>query len=91
VRNLAASVGKESPWTKRSLCILLYATISILKEFCYGVSGVTERYLRFSLILIIDFYYVINKLIILVPTYTNLVLVHNLKYLSIRASLFLTI
>jgi hypothetical protein len=34
---------------------------------CYGVSGVFERYLRFSLISIVDFYYVINKLIILVP------------------------
>jgi hypothetical protein len=37
------------------------------KEFCYGVSVVSERYLRFSLISAIDFYYVINKLIILVP------------------------
>jgi hypothetical protein len=37
------------------------------KEFRYDVSGVTERYLRFSLISAVDFYYVINKLIILVP------------------------
>jgi hypothetical protein len=39
-------------------------------EFCYGVSGVPERYLevpKFPLISAIDFYYVINKLIILVP------------------------
>jgi hypothetical protein len=36
-------------------------------EFCYGVSGVTERYLRSRLISAVDFYYVINKLIILVP------------------------
>jgi hypothetical protein len=34
--------------------------------FCYGISKVTERYLRFSLISAVDFYYVINKLIILV-------------------------
>jgi hypothetical protein len=38
-----------------------------IKEFYYIVSGVPERYLRFPLILIIDFYYIINKLIILVP------------------------
>jgi hypothetical protein len=31
------------------------------KEFCYGVSVVPERYLRFPLILDIDFYYVIDK------------------------------
>jgi hypothetical protein len=37
------------------------------KESCYDVSVVPERYLRFSLISAIDFYYVINKLIILVP------------------------
>jgi hypothetical protein len=37
------------------------------KEFCYSVSEVSERYLRFFLILAVDFYYVINKLIILVP------------------------
>jgi hypothetical protein len=36
-------------------------------EFRYGVSGVPERYLRFLLISAVDFYYVINKLIILVP------------------------
>jgi hypothetical protein len=36
-----------------------------LIEFCYGVSG---WYLRFSLISVIDFYYVINKLIILIPS-----------------------
>jgi hypothetical protein len=49
------------------------------------------RYLRFSLISVIDFYYVINKLIILVLSYTNLILIHYLKYLLIDISLFLTI
>jgi hypothetical protein len=42
-------------------------TASIKKEFRYDVSGVTKRYLRFYLISAVDFYYVINKLIILVP------------------------
>jgi hypothetical protein len=46
----------------------------------------------FSLIYIIIFYYVINKLIILVSDpHTNLIPVHRLKYLSIGTSLFLTI
>jgi hypothetical protein len=36
-------------------------------EFCYGVFSVTEKYLKFSLISTVDFYYVIDKLIILVP------------------------
>jgi hypothetical protein len=36
-------------------------------EFYYGVSRVSERYLRFSLISTVDFYYIINKLIILIP------------------------
>jgi hypothetical protein len=43
--------------------------ISFNVEFCYGVSGVPHRYLevlRLSLISAVDFYYVINKLIILV-------------------------
>jgi hypothetical protein len=35
-------------------------------EFCYGVFRVPERYLRFPLISAVDFYYVINKLIILI-------------------------
>jgi hypothetical protein len=35
-------------------------------EFCYGVSGLIGRYLKFFLISIINFYYVINKLIIMV-------------------------
>jgi hypothetical protein len=36
-------------------------------EFCYGVSRVLRRYyLRFSLISTVNFYYVINKLIILI-------------------------
>jgi hypothetical protein len=35
-------------------------------ELCYGVFEVLKRYLRFSLILIINFYHVINKLIILI-------------------------
>jgi hypothetical protein len=43
------------------------------------------RYLRFSLISSVDFYYVINKLIILI------VLIQHLKYLSIGISLLLTI
>jgi hypothetical protein len=36
-------------------------------EFCYGVFSLTRRYLSFTLISAINFYYVINKLIILVP------------------------
>jgi hypothetical protein len=51
----------------------------------------TCRYLRFSLISVVDFYYIINKLIILVLAHTNLILVHHLKYLSIGTYLFLTI
>jgi hypothetical protein len=42
---------------------------AILIEFCYGIFGVlrgTWSYLRSLLISAIDFYYVINKLIILV-------------------------
>jgi hypothetical protein len=35
-------------------------------EFCYSVLGVFRRYLSFSLISVINFYYIINKLIILV-------------------------
>jgi hypothetical protein len=31
------------------------------REFYYGVSEVLTMYLRFSLILVINFYYVINK------------------------------
>jgi hypothetical protein len=42
----------------------------------------------FSLISAINFYYIINKLIILVMIHTNLILVHHLKYLSIGTSLF---
>jgi hypothetical protein len=34
--------------------------------FIYSVSGVPEMYLRFYLISAVDFYYIINKLIILV-------------------------
>jgi hypothetical protein len=45
----------------------------------------------FSLILAINFYYIVNKLIILVLIHTNLILVHHLKYLSMGISLFLTI
>jgi hypothetical protein len=37
-------------------------------EFCYGVSEVPQRYQSFSLISIINFYYIINKLIILVSS-----------------------
>jgi hypothetical protein len=37
-----------------------------LVEFCYGIFRVTMRYLRFSLILIINFYYIINKIINLI-------------------------
>jgi hypothetical protein len=44
----------------------------------------------FHLILVINFYYIINTLIILVHGHTNLVLVHHLKYFSIGISLFLT-
>jgi hypothetical protein len=43
---------------------------TILKEFCYDVSDVPERYgryLRFYLITTVNFSYVINKLIILIP------------------------
>jgi hypothetical protein len=40
--------------------------MQMLEEFCYGVSEVTERYIRLSLIIAVDFYYVINKIIILV-------------------------
>jgi hypothetical protein len=39
----------------------------MIYEFCYGVSKVPQSYIRYHLILIINFYYVINKLIILVP------------------------
>jgi hypothetical protein len=35
-------------------------------EFCYDVSGVSERYLSSPLILSVDFYCVINKLIIFI-------------------------
>jgi hypothetical protein len=35
-------------------------------EFCYDISEITGRYLRFLLISVVDFYYVINKIIILV-------------------------
>jgi hypothetical protein len=59
-------------------------------EFCYDVSAIPRRYLKFSLILIINFNYVINKLIILTSDHTNLILIHHLKYLSIDISLFLT-
>jgi hypothetical protein len=38
-----------------------------LYEFWYGVSGVAVRYLMFHLISTVNFYYAINKLIILVP------------------------
>jgi hypothetical protein len=43
------------------------ALFAILIQLCYSVFGVSERYLKFSLILTVDFYYVINKLIILIP------------------------
>jgi hypothetical protein len=39
-------------------------------KFCYGVFKITERYLnvpKIFLISAVDFYYVIDKLIILVP------------------------
>jgi hypothetical protein len=39
-------------------------------KFCYGVSRITERYLKVAKIFLIsavNFYYVIDKLIILVP------------------------
>jgi hypothetical protein len=36
------------------------------RELCYSVSEVLRRYLRFSLILAVNFYYIINKLIILI-------------------------
>jgi hypothetical protein len=49
------------------------------------------RYLKFLLISVVDFYYVINKLIILVLAHTSLIPVHHLKYLLIDTSLFLTI
>jgi hypothetical protein len=45
----------------------------------------------FPLIPVLNFYYIINKLIILIPAYTNLILLHHLKYHSIDISLFLTI
>jgi hypothetical protein len=51
---------------------LRWFCISNIYEFRYGVSGVPERYLEVSkifLISIVDFYYVINKLIILVHIY----------------------
>jgi hypothetical protein len=39
----------------------------IIEEFYYGVSEVTERRnLKFHLISVINFYYIINKLIILI-------------------------
>jgi hypothetical protein len=43
---------------------------ALILEFCYGVSAYlrdTWRYLRFLLISAVDCYYIINKLIILVP------------------------
>jgi hypothetical protein len=39
---------------------------SLIKEFCYAISEVTYRHIRFSLISTVNFYYIINKLIILV-------------------------
>jgi hypothetical protein len=44
-----------------------------------GHIGVNRRNLSFF-ISIINFYYIINKLIILVLIHTNLILVHHLKY-----------
>jgi hypothetical protein len=49
------------------------------------------RNLRFLLISVVNFYYIINKLKKWYLTHTNLVPVHHLKYLSIDISLFLTI
>jgi hypothetical protein len=49
--------------------LLLDMVVCIYIEFCYGIFGVPERYLevpKVSLISAVDFYYVINKLIILV-------------------------
>jgi hypothetical protein len=45
------------------------------------------RNVRFILISAVNFYYVINKLIILILIHINLVLVHHLKFLSIDTSL----
>jgi hypothetical protein len=56
-----------------------------------GYLGDIWRNIWFLLISAAKFYYVINKLVILVPGHTNLVLIHHLKYLSIGTSLFLTI
>jgi dolichyl-phosphate-mannose--protein O-mannosyl transferase len=50
--------------SKFSLHIYIYIYIY---DFCYGVSEVPDKYLRFPLISTINFYYIINKLIILVP------------------------
>jgi hypothetical protein len=38
------------------------------REFCYGIFEVPQRYLIFSLISVVNFYYIINKLIILILT-----------------------
>jgi hypothetical protein len=46
------------------------------------------RNLRFLLISVVNFYYGINKSIMLLPDRTNLVFVYHLKYLSIVTSLF---
>jgi hypothetical protein len=49
---------------------------------CYSVSEVSGRYIeeaKIFLISIINFYYIINKLIILLLIHSNLVLIHNLN------------
>jgi hypothetical protein len=42
------------------------AVEAVKKEFCYGIFEVPKRYVRFSLISTVDFYYIINKLKILI-------------------------
>jgi hypothetical protein len=49
-------------YLKYGLCYGVYLKYGL----CYGVFGVTLRYLRFYLITTVNFYYIINKLIILI-------------------------
>jgi hypothetical protein len=58
-------------------CIRTKSSAMVFLEYMRG----TGRYLRFSLISTVDFYYVINKLIILILTHTNLVLIYHLRVL----------
>jgi hypothetical protein len=63
--SLTKSTIRNGKWGNFYLQISISLPLKI--EFCYGVSGVLERYLEILKILFnLDFYYVIDKLIILV-------------------------